>query len=171
MGLAWTNHLIKDILILGDLMKNECLFCKIANKEQDALILYEDEIVIVFMDAFPNCDGHVLIVPKVHYETIYDLEDEVFLHGKVALITGGDSGIGRAVAVLFAKEGACVAINYLNEHEDALVTKAFIESIGHQTYYTLLSVNSICQEQRLAWTNHLIKDILILGDLMKNEFF
>ncbi|HEY2722606.1 MAG TPA: SDR family NAD(P)-dependent oxidoreductase, partial [Chitinophagaceae bacterium] len=40
------------------------------------------------------------------------------LQNKVAFITGGDSGIGKAVAVLFAKEGASVAIAYLNEHED-----------------------------------------------------
>jgi NAD(P)-dependent dehydrogenase (short-subunit alcohol dehydrogenase family) len=49
---------------------------------------------------------------------------------KVALITGADSGIGRAVAVLFAREGADVAICYLNEHEDAEVTKRAVESEG-----------------------------------------
>ena len=45
------------------------------------------------------------------------------LQGRVALITGGDSGIGRAVAILFAQEGADVALVYLNEHDDAAETK------------------------------------------------
>jgi NAD(P)-dependent dehydrogenase (short-subunit alcohol dehydrogenase family) len=49
------------------------------------------------------------------------------LQGKVALITGGDSGIGRAVAIAFAKEGADVAIIYLNEHKDAEETKSMVE--------------------------------------------
>jgi len=49
------------------------------------------------------------------------------LKGKVAVITGGDSGIGRAVAILFAKEGADIAIMYLNEHSDARETKKLIE--------------------------------------------
>jgi NAD(P)-dependent dehydrogenase (short-subunit alcohol dehydrogenase family) len=52
------------------------------------------------------------------------------LQNKVALITGGDSGIGRAVAVLFAREGADVAVAYLNEHADARITKEKIEAEG-----------------------------------------
>jgi NAD(P)-dependent dehydrogenase (short-subunit alcohol dehydrogenase family) len=52
------------------------------------------------------------------------------LRGKVALITGGDSGIGRAVAVGFAKEGAKVVISYLNEVQDAKDTVAHIEDLG-----------------------------------------
>jgi NAD(P)-dependent dehydrogenase (short-subunit alcohol dehydrogenase family) len=54
------------------------------------------------------------------------------LHGKVALITGGDSGIGRAVAILYAKEGADIVITYLNEHADAQVSKARIEQMGRR---------------------------------------
>jgi NAD(P)-dependent dehydrogenase (short-subunit alcohol dehydrogenase family) len=49
------------------------------------------------------------------------------LKGKVALITGGDSGIGRAIAVLFAQHGASVAICYLNEHKDARETRRMVE--------------------------------------------
>jgi NAD(P)-dependent dehydrogenase (short-subunit alcohol dehydrogenase family) len=54
------------------------------------------------------------------------------LQGKVALITGGDSGIGRAVAIIFAKEGADVAISYLNEHGDAKETKRQVEEEGRK---------------------------------------
>ncbi|WP_033828968.1 SDR family oxidoreductase [Bacillus andreraoultii] len=52
------------------------------------------------------------------------------LDGKIAIITGGDSGIGRAVAIHFAKEGANVVISYLNEHEDANETKKQITELG-----------------------------------------
>jgi len=54
------------------------------------------------------------------------------LRGKVAVITGGDSGIGRAVAALFAKEGADIAIIYLNEHGDAKETRQIVESYGRK---------------------------------------
>lgn len=54
------------------------------------------------------------------------------LDDMVALITGGDSGVGRAVAIAFAKEGADVAIVYLNEHDDARATKERIEEIGRR---------------------------------------
>jgi NAD(P)-dependent dehydrogenase (short-subunit alcohol dehydrogenase family) len=52
------------------------------------------------------------------------------LSGKVALITGGDSGIGRAVAIAFAKEGADVAVVYLDEHRDAEETRSQVEEEG-----------------------------------------
>ena len=52
------------------------------------------------------------------------------LKDKVAIITGGDSGLGRAAAVAFAKEGAKLVIPYYNEHQDAMETKKYIELLG-----------------------------------------
>jgi NAD(P)-dependent dehydrogenase (short-subunit alcohol dehydrogenase family) len=72
---------------------------------------------------------------KMTPEPIYDYPEKKGsgkLEGKVALITGGDSGIGRAVAVLFAKEGADIAIAYWNEDNDAEVTKESVTEYGRQ---------------------------------------
>lgn len=54
------------------------------------------------------------------------------LANKIALITGADSGIGRAVAIAFAREGADVAVSYLDEHEDAKETARWVEAAGRQ---------------------------------------
>ena len=60
-------------------MKDDCLFCKIANKEIEPKILYEDEDLMVILDAYPDTDGHTLVIPKKHYEDIYSIDPEVFL--------------------------------------------------------------------------------------------
>ena len=54
------------------------------------------------------------------------------LKDKVVIISGGDSGIGRAISILFAKEGADIVISYLNEHDDANYTKKIVESYGRK---------------------------------------
>ncbi|MFL5334063.1 MAG: SDR family NAD(P)-dependent oxidoreductase, partial [Geminicoccaceae bacterium] len=65
-----------------------------------------------------------------HGETSYQGQDR--LAGKVAAITGADSGIGRAVAIAFAREGADVLISYLDEHEDARETASWVERAGRR---------------------------------------
>lgn len=69
------------------------------------------------------------------------------LNNKVALITGGDSGIGRAVSVLFAKEGADIVIVYYNEHEDAELTRSYVEAQGRRCLLLPgnLAEESFCQ--------------------------
>lgn len=70
------------------------------------------------------------------------------LANKIALITGADSGIGRAVAIAFAREGADVAIAYLDEHEDARETARWVEAAGRQCLLLPgdLAQQSVCQD-------------------------
>ncbi len=66
-------------------MSESCVFCKIVQKEAPSSIIYEDEKVIAFMSIQPINVGHTLVVPKKHYENIYEIpEDEIaYLYGTV----------------------------------------------------------------------------------------
>lgn len=77
----------------------------------------------------PGKTLHMSPVPD-HGETTYRGSGR--LKGKRAIITGGDSGIGRAIAIAFAREGADLAISYLDEHEDAKATADLIEAEGRK---------------------------------------
>jgi len=83
---------------------------------------------MVHEDQLPGHESQ--LEPKPDWEPRYKGSDR--LKGKVALITGADSGIGRAVAALFAREGADVAILYLCEHDDAAKTRAIVEKEGRR---------------------------------------
>jgi NAD(P)-dependent dehydrogenase (short-subunit alcohol dehydrogenase family) len=83
---------------------------------------------MVHEDGLPGHESQ--LEPKPDWQPRFKGSDR--LKGKVALITGADSGIGRAVAALFAREGADVAILYLCEHDDAAKTKAIVEKEGRR---------------------------------------
>jgi len=88
------------------------------------------------------------------------------LRGKVALITGGDSGIGRAVAYAFAKEEACITISYLNEHRDAKETEERIKELGGKC---LLLPGDLCEESH---SDKIVKKVIqIFGhiDILVNN--
>ena len=59
--------------LFGLTKSNFCVFCKIVKKEQHSFIVYEDNLVIAFLDDHPIFFGHVLVIPKQHFETITDL--------------------------------------------------------------------------------------------------
>jgi len=77
----------------------------------------------------PGVEADMQVKPEIIRK---DYKGSEKLKGKIALITGGDSGIGRAVAVHFAREGADVSIVYLNEHKDAKETKEMVEAEGQK---------------------------------------
>lgn len=100
-------------------MKDNCLFCKIAKKEVDALILYEDDDVMVILDAYPDTDGHTLVIPKKHYEDIYSIDLDVL---KKILIVGKKyakdlmSKVDKSSLTFLVNYGDAQAIKHFHLH-------------------------------------------------------
>lgn len=91
------------------------------------------------------------------------------LDGKVAIITGGDSGIGRAVAIAFAREGADLVISYLDEHDDAKETAGWVEKAGRKA---VLIPGDIQDKQHCASIiRHAIESFGRLDILVNNAAF
>ena len=57
-----------------------CLFCDIANNENKEHVLYEDDKVVALLDLYPESEGHTLVIPKKHYEDIYEIPDDLLMH-------------------------------------------------------------------------------------------
>ena len=83
-----------------------CIFCKIINKEIPAEIIYEDEKSLVFLDIEPNNPGHCLVVPKQHFENIFDAPEEVLAH-----LINVAKKISRVLKVAVLAEGINIGIN------------------------------------------------------------
>ena len=92
--------------------------------------LATDTVEMIREDDLPGHESE--LEPKPEWEPLWPGSGR--LAGKVALITGADSGIGRAVAALFAREGADIAILYLCEHDDAAETKRIVEAEGRRAF-------------------------------------
>jgi NAD(P)-dependent dehydrogenase (short-subunit alcohol dehydrogenase family) len=105
------------------------------------------------------------MTPRPAYE---GEQQDVFskLAGKVAIITGGDSGIGRAVAVAFAKQGADVVIAYLDEHEDAKETRWQVEQAGQRCLMIPGDVGS--EEHCIAIVNQTLEEFGHLDIVVNN---
>ncbi len=58
----------------------DCIFCEIAKKNIPSKCIYEDEIVMAIMDINPICDGHIIIIPKNHFDTVFDVPKETLNH-------------------------------------------------------------------------------------------
>ena len=116
--------------------------------------------------SFPGHDTRM--VPRAdHGEQSY--EGSGRLTGKRALITGGDSGIGRAVAIAFAREGADVAIGYLDEEDDASETREWIEKAGRTCVLLPGDIASAAHCEKVVATA--VRDLGGLDILVNNAAF
>ena len=109
-----------------------------------------------------------LLQPKAdHGETSY--VGHGLLEGKAAVITGADSGIGRAVAIAYAREGADVLISYLNEHEDAQETARLVEEAGRKA--VLLAGDLAVPAQCRALVDRAVQEFGRIDILVNNAAF
>ena len=89
---------------------NSCIFCKIVRKQAPASYVYEDENVIAFLDIRPLNEGHTLVIPKEHYETIFEIPEQLIAHLH---------GIAKRVALAVKKATKADGISIIQQNGKA----------------------------------------------------
>jgi len=82
-----------------------CIFCKIVNKEIPSKIIYEDEYTLSFLDVSPVSNGHTLVIPKKHFENIFDISEE-YLSNVIKSV--------KKVSIILKEKLGCSSVNILN---------------------------------------------------------
>ena len=77
-------------------MADDCIFCKIIKGEIPSATLYEDSDIFVFLDIAPANKGHILVIPKGHYPTLHEIEDEI-LHKIISMIKKCSTAVSSAL--------------------------------------------------------------------------
>ena len=118
----------------------DCIFCKIAHKEIPSEVLYEDDSVMAIMDINPLCDGHVLVIPKKHYEDIYEVDKETLVH-----MYDIAKDLNKKIMAKLNEPGATFSINYGDKQEIKHLHLHILPSFKakatktHEEVYKLLS--------------------------------
>lgn len=90
----------------------DCLFCKIINKEIPCYKIYEDDLVIAFLDIHPKSNGHTLVIPKKHFKDFTTLDNELVIH-----INNVTKKIVNLLQERLSATGFCINTNYLDTQE------------------------------------------------------
>lgn len=84
---------------------SDCVFCKIMNNEIPSLVIFEDDLVKVIMDINPVSEGHLLIIPRKHFENIFDADKEVLQRINI---------VAQKMSILCKEKLNCSGVNILN---------------------------------------------------------
>ncbi len=84
----------------------DCLFCRIVRGEEEAVKVYEDDFLIVIMDRYPRGLGHVLVIPKAHYETLFDMD-----YGDVGRLFEYSVAVAKALVGALKADGVNIGVN------------------------------------------------------------
>jgi histidine triad (HIT) family protein len=95
---------------------NSCIFCRIAQKRVPANLVYEDEKAMAFLDIRPLNEGHTLIIPKLHYENIFDIPQELIMHIQ---------GVTKRVALAVKKATQADGISIMQQNGKAAGQEIF----------------------------------------------
>ena len=134
-------------------MKDDCIFCKLANGIFDTNIIYEDDTFTVILDASPANPGHALILPKEHYQDVFDIDEEVL---------GKAMKLAKRVAARQLEVLKCDGVNIIQNNKEAAG-----QSVLHYHLHVIPRYKD--DGQKMLWKPNKVTDEV--QKEMKNKLF